>query len=817
MEKTYSQIIEKTPKNDIKNQRKIIWGIFVLFWIIAIFRITIIGQFLDDCLFRFVFGWARHLVYLIVFFGITAYLLKINFKTNYLTKKKIISFFWFFSILLWICGLTGLIILVANKSSDNNVLNYSNYLIDKQFIPYLNNWKENSIFGIESFEWEDLFKWNKPFFNKYEGGGFLGFLIASISCYFYFIGAFLLIIFTIFLLCSYISTNYPFFYFFGDQKKKRIIWINLNQKQRFRHISRTMYKIKNEDFTMELPTSQKIIDQEINNERQSKKLTNSQELHQLIIDKNKNEKIQKTSWITEEENINVHDKNEKIGVNLSILPDANEPIYYEDEENKKDGKNTNFEDKAFAETTELPPIELWPYIKSGNEEKEQANLKRAEDKKKKLEDILFQHKVKAKIVNFYVGPNVTKYELVLEKGTKVNTLLDIKKEIELGLAEKNVRIDTPILGKNSLGIEIPNSFSTIVGWREAITDLRNDSITIKLPIGKNIFGKTCLLEMEGLPHLLIAGSTGGGKSVCLITLIMAMIYQKTPTDLKLLLIDPKRVELSVFKNIPHLAGPIITNTKLTPLVFVKVLQEIEKRYKKFEDNGFKNIDSFNRANPQNRMPKLVVVIDELADLILVYHKEVEDKIVRITQIGRAVGIHLIVATQRPSNDIITGLIKTNIPGRIAFSVTNQFDSRTILDKKGAENLVGRGDLLYLDPKTNNLIRAQGFYVNESEIEIMTDFWQNKNWKNYYWDEFINLNEEQINNNQRNVNANFNDEMYEEIKVWVKQQKTITISKLQRQFGIGYNRSARICEKLENENVVSAPGVNHIREVLGKII
>ncbi|WHP39215.1 MAG: FtsK/SpoIIIE domain-containing protein [Mollicutes bacterium] len=251
--------------------------------------------------------------------------------------------------------------------------------------------------------------------------------------------------------------------------------------------------------------------------------------------------------------------------------------------------------------------------------------------------------------------------------------------------------------------------------------LQPESYSLKLGIGKNIMNETEILHLERLPHLLVAGQTGGGKSVCLTTIIASLLFQKTPKELKLLLIDPKRVEMSVFKNIPHLLAPVITNIELVPLALDKIIKEIEKRYVRMEQQGLNNIFRFNKKNSQQKMPFIVVIIDELADLILSYRKNVESKIVKICQIARAVGIYLIVATQRPSSDIITGLIKTNIPGRIAFNVTNYIDSRTILNTSGAEKLLGKGDLLFNKPGQDGLQRAQGAFLQESEIHTLTTF------------------------------------------------------------------------------------------------
>lgn len=351
----------------------------------------------------------------------------------------------------------------------------------------------------------------------------------------------------------------------------------------------------------------------------------------------------------------------------------------------------------------------------------------------KLEKVLNDFDIKGKVVEIHIGPAVTEYEIIVPSGTKVSRIVGINKEIALAMAAKEVRIQAPIPGKNTIGIEIPNREISSVGFREVLeaTWQNNGANKILVALGKDIMGTSILADLSKMPHLLVAGSTGSGKSVCINTIICSILMRYKPDEVKLVLVDPKKVELTNYNGIPHLLCPVVSDPKKASVVLQKVVAEMEKRYDIFAEKEVKNIAGYNdliekekKKNPDintTRMPYIVVIIDELADLMLVASKEVQDSIMRITQMARAAGIHLIVATQRPSTDIITGVIKNNIPSRIAFSVSSAIDSRTILDASGAESLLGKGDMLYLPMGESHTTRIQGCFISDNEISKLIEY------------------------------------------------------------------------------------------------
>ena len=365
----------------------------------------------------------------------------------------------------------------------------------------------------------------------------------------------------------------------------------------------------------------------------------------------------------------------------------------------------------------LPPLSLLKTVKNNND-KENVNGVKANIEK--LERVLADFEVPGKIVECHIGPTVTQYELELKAGTKVNKLLSIQREMELALAAKDIRIQAPIPGKNTIGIEIPNKVVSSVSFKEVLAHLPevNEKSLLAVGLGKDIMGKVKWAEINSTPHMLVAGATGSGKSVCINCIIASILMRAKPDEVKLVMVDPKKVELTMYNGIPHLLAPVVTDPKKASIALKNIVAEMEHRYDIFEQTKNKNIKSYNefcKTHPEyQKMSYIVVIIDELADLMLVAAKDVEDSIMRITQMARAAGIHLIVATQRPSTDVITGVVKANIPSRISFAVSSSIDSRTILDATGAEKLIGKGDMLFLPMGENAPIRIQGAYVSDEE-------------------------------------------------------------------------------------------------------
>ena len=447
----------------------------------------------------------------------------------------------------------------------------------------------------------------------------------------------------------------------------------------------------------------------------------------------------------------------------------------------------------------------------------------------KLEKVLNDFDIKGKVVEIHIGPAVTEYEIIVPSGTKVSRIVGINKEIALAMAAKEVRIQAPIPGKNTIGIEIPNREISSVGFREVLeaTWQNNGANKILVALGKDIMGTSILADLSKMPHLLVAGSTGSGKSVCINTIICSILMRYKPDEVKLVLVDPKKVELTNYNGIPHLLCPVVSDPKKASVVLQKVVAEMEKRYDIFAEKEVKNIAGYNdliekekKKNPDintTRMPYIVVIIDELADLMLVASKEVQDSIMRITQMARAAGIHLIVATQRPSTDIITGVIKNNIPSRIAFSVSSAIDSRTILDASGAESLLGKGDMLYLPMGESHTTRIQGCFISDNEISKLIEYCKAQTQVKYN-EEFTNQESPHTSSSgSSNSDADGGDDpMYNEVVEFAIETGKISASLIQRRFRFGYNRAARMVDLLESRGIVGPQNGSKPREVLVKL-
>lgn len=438
--------------------------------------------------------------------------------------------------------------------------------------------------------------------------------------------------------------------------------------------------------------------------------------------------------------------------------------------------------------------------------------------------------INAEVKDKHVGPAVTEYELVVPAGTKVSKIININKEIALALAAKDVIIEAPIPGKNTIGIEIPNPTISNVGLREVLesNEYLKSNAKICVALGKNIMGVSKVIDLTKMPHLLVAGSTGSGKSVCINSFIASILMRYKPNEVKLVLVDPKKVELTNYNGIPHLLCPVVNDPKKASLTLQKVVNEMDNRFQIFSDKEVKNIARYNeliekenRRHPEKptpKMPYIIVIIDELADLMLIASREVQDSIMRITQLARACGIHLIVATQRPSTDVITGLIKNNIPSRISFAVSSQIDSRTILDQSGAEKLLGKGDMLYFPMGENAPTRVQGCIINDNEIKRLIDYCKTQGSTNY--DKvFTNVEENNLSSYNDNNNNNFgsdDEQTYNEVLEFAIRAGKISASLIQRRFRFGYNRAARIMDLLEERGIVGPQNGSKPREVLVKL-
>lgn len=459
----------------------------------------------------------------------------------------------------------------------------------------------------------------------------------------------------------------------------------------------------------------------------------------------------------------------------------------------------------------FPPLDLLNSHEGQADRPDRDNLKRMADiLKKSLEDF----DVEGTIPNVHPGPVVTMFEFEPVAGIKMNKIISLSEDLGRSLGGRAVRISR-IPGKTAIGIEVPNSSRNVVGLKDILScePYEKSSSKLTLAVGVNIGGKPVVADLIRMPHLLVAGTTGAGKSVCLNSMIMSVIFKSSPSDVKMLMVDPKMIELSAYDNIPHLLHPVITNPKAATEGLKKMVYEMERRYRVIAEKGAKNIESYNRsASESDRLPYIVVIIDELADLMYTASSEAEAAIVRLAQMARASGIHMIIATQRPSVDVITGIIKANFPTRIAFRVTSKIDSRTILDTNGAEQLLDRGDMLMLSAGAR-LERLHGAYISEEEIKRVTDFIRLQQPPDFT---LFNVIESEMANAEQRDAEEGRDDLYQSILGYAEAMGEISISSIQRKFKIGYNKAARMMDMMEEDGLVGPPrGAGKPRDFIGK--
>lgn len=472
----------------------------------------------------------------------------------------------------------------------------------------------------------------------------------------------------------------------------------------------------------------------------------------------------------------------------------------------------NLAKKIPATSYVFPPVDL---MKKPRAKQMQMNEHQLQQKAALLENTLQNFHVDARVLNVTQGSSVTRYEVQPAVGVKVSSITKLADDIALNLRAKSIRIEAPIPGKAAVGIEVENEKPDMVSIRELIDskEFRNAASKISFAVGKDISGRNVIANLKEMPHLLIAGATGSGKSVCINTIITSLLYKASPDEVKLILIDPKVVELGNYNGIPHLLVPVVTDPKKAAAALNWAVNEMTQRYKFFAEESVKDLDSYNelmRANqePDKVLPKIVIIIDELADLMMVAPSQVEESICRLAQLARAAGMHLIVATQRPSVDVVTGLIKANIPSRIAFSVSSQVDSRTILDVGGAEKLLGKGDMLYSPVGENKPLRIQGPYISDSETARIIDFVK-KQGENTYDESVV----QTIETPEKSQYGEVSDELTEDAIAFILKQKKASVSMLQRRFRIGYNRAASIIDEIEARGIISPADGSKPRQVL----
>lgn len=504
-------------------------------------------------------------------------------------------------------------------------------------------------------------------------------------------------------------------------------------------------------------------------------------------------------------------------------PDVLENNLFKDVEEQKEEKKKAVLQLEHAQVVEdehyeYPPVEL---LSKPSKKALKGGAKALTDTATKLQKTLYSFGVSAKVENVSVGPAITRYELKPAEGVRVSKIANLADDIALNLAAESIRIEAPIPGKQAVGIEIPNKENEIVHFREVIESnaFKDHKSKLAFGLGKDVAGEPVVTDIAKMPHVLIAGATGSGKSVCINTLISSIIYKSKPSEVKLLMVDPKVVELSVYNGIPHLLIPVVTDPKKAAGALAWAVQEMENRYQIFAKKGVRDIKGYNEVSKQEEggvLPQIVIIIDELADLMMVASKDVEDSICRLAQKARAAGMHLVIATQRPSVDVITGIIKANIPSRISFAVSSQIDSRTILDMVGAEKLLGKGDMLFYPAGATKPTRIQGAFVSDKEVERIVDFIKSNGEVKYNEDIIEQI--ENANKTEKDLEAEQADDdgtdplLMEAIDTVVDTRQAST-SFIQRRFKVGYARAGRIIDQMEERGVISGYQGSKPREVL----
>ena len=645
-------------------------------------------------------------------------------------------------------------------------------------------------------------------------GGIIGFVV--IFPIYKFIGSIGLYI--IFVVAYFISSVLIFDYGINDVKKffhsvfkgNDIIEKRNKNNAKKKKVNATNKESEKEEFLRNIEGKIKILDFMKNGSKSSISLDEEAPLEEdeIKINNNYSENIKEGTEIATE-SIREDDKFEGDKFKTQRIKSPIKQIEFSEIENLNSDKSKH--NKEYI----IPDADLL---------KINTNLKLNKDDRKellanadKLEQTLLSFGVEAKILQVTKGPSVTRFELQPKAGIKVSKIVNLSDDIALGLAARGVRIEAPIPGKAAIGIEVPNKEQTPVFFREILesNEFKSNKYKVACALGKDITGKCIVADISKMPHVLIAGATGSGKSVCINTLIVSILYKYSPEDVKLLMVDPKVVELSVYNGIPHLLIPVVTEPKKAAGALNWAVNEMTRRYKLFADNGVRNVDSYNELAKKGlvdeKLPYIVMIIDELADLMMACPRDVEDYICRLAQMARAAGMHLVIATQRPSVDVITGLIKANVPSRISFAVSSQVDSRTILDSTGAEKLLGKGDMLFYPVGESKPKRVQGAFISEEEVESIVSFIKDTEADNKYADEIL----EHIDSASDTSIENKGDcdELLDEAIKIVVEAGQVSTSYLQRRLKIGFNRAARIIEELEENGIISAKDGNKPRQAL----
>lgn len=774
--KTKRTTTKKRPTKKKNNDTPLRFGlaiVFVIFLVLGIFQLGIIGVAIDS-FFNYLVGYARYLVYILLMLasGFLAY----NGK---LPKSRRLTGSIFLAIALILVSQLFYRMTGGAKAQREPVLSYVFHQYDQTFFPNF-------------------------------GGGLVGYyLVELLAPLFSIVGVVLL---TILMLISSII---------------------LLRKKRHRDVSKLLFENTKKQYTSMSESYQQ------NRERRRLKSKEQKEQKRRQKTSQKQEQLKDVSDFTEvptedetasdndmssipifgSEEDNVHNTKQVATQEPSqkradaLHTTAQMPTQNNEPKEDETSNESSISEAGEVEnsTYEIPPLTLL------DEPKQQQTTSKTEvqRKGKLLENTLNQFGVKAKVTQIQIGPAVTQYEVQPAQGVKVSRIVNLHSDLALALAAKDIRIEAPIPGKSAVGIEVPNEKIALVTLKEVLQEKFPTQNKLEVALGRDISGEPMTAELNKMPHLLVAGSTGSGKSVCINGIITSILLNAKPHEVKLMMIDPKMVELNVYNGIPHLLTPVVTNPHKASQALEKVVSEMERRYDLFQHSGTRNIEGYNEFVKQKNeeldekeayLPYIVVIVDELADLMMVAGKDVEAAITRITQMARAAGIHLIIATQRPSVDVITGLIKNNIPSRIAFAVSSQTDSRTIIDSGGAEKLLGKGDMLFIKNGGSSRTRVQGAFLSDQEVQKIVDYVVKQQKANYV--------KEMIPDDTANQSQSESDDpLYHDAYLFVVEKQKASTSLLQRQFRIGYNRASRIMDDLEANQIIGPQKGSKPRQVL----
>ncbi|MEB8373332.1 DNA translocase FtsK [Mammaliicoccus sciuri] len=738
-------------KKQKDNTLKYVIQMIVLFLIVlGIFQLGFIGLMIDS-FFHFLFGFSKYFTYILI--AIISLLITVNGKLKF--TRRVNGLLVFQVALLFIMQL---------------VLYFKD--------PSFNTFKTTLSETYSSLER------NAFYFN---GGGYIGYYAFNvisklISVFGYSLLTILVLLSSVILIMKKRHRDITKSAFDMAQSKTKSKMTNLEQKR-------------------EEKAKAKQLEREKRQKEQPKDVSHLEEVEPV-------QEISKIDKQQTNEEIPIFESQEKLASKRTQQP--KQPVQ-QDHDNHESEMNESTIDETENLNYKLPPIT----ILNDPPKSQSVSKKTVQEKGKLLEATLRNFNVDAKVTQIRIGPAVTQYEVQPAQGVKVNKIVNLSNDIALNLAAKDIRIEAPIPGKSAVGIEVPNEHISMVTLKEVLNEAKPTSNKLEVALGRDISGEPITAELNKLPHLLVAGATGSGKSVCINGIITSILMNAKPHEVKLMLIDPKMVELNVYNGIPHLLTPVVTNPQKANQALQKIVSEMEKRYDLFQHVGARNIEGYNqfieRTNQemeekQAQLPYIVVIVDELADLMMVAGKDVESSIMRIAQLARAAGIHLIIATQRPSVDVITGSIKANIPSRIAFAVSSATDSRTILDSGGAEKLLGRGDMLFLSRDSSKPTRIQGAFLSDGEVESVVQHVVGEQTANYVKemepDEPTEANEMES-----------EDALYKEAYLFVVEEQKASASLLQRRFRIGYNRASRLMDDLESNGVIGPQSGSKPRQVL----